>query len=455
MTLIPVQGRLYGNVDTSSTWQLEPRPSARERATSTTSTASTHSSYAFVSDPEISSSFAASLESGQVSDAEEGVAPSPGLSSPVLTPAEGFLPFRRRHANSNVAISRSVSPGHVPHSVTSSSSSLESLHSLHSGRLLTLHLEKEQSIIWPSLIVGPVPDTLSPFTPVPVAYDSSHELEHKYNMDPTSLVMIGLELFDIRKDREEAFEYFMCVPLTRQCFTDESDVHLRRRAWHQAHAPSATMRLASHYLPVQTSFELIQTTEQASPGAVAYYLQGIGGPDGLARLYLEAGLLHLDGAASSLLSPSHSTLSSIRMPAHPQPGQSGAETWRRDREAAIRYFERARVLQPNLDVPLLTSEGDDPLRAADAEELEMPSIELYTSSAESVHSESYCDDPSVRRRRKKEEQTLFDNRRPGVGDIDNAWYVYIPGLVGAGTALLVVGVIGALSLSTWRRNQGS
>jgi hypothetical protein len=93
--------------------------------------------------------------------------------------------------------------------MTSSFSSLESLHTLQSGRLLTLHLEKEQSIIWPALIVGPVPQSFSPSLSNSLIYDASHELEHKYNMDPTSLVLIALELFDIRKDREEAFEYFV------------------------------------------------------------------------------------------------------------------------------------------------------------------------------------------------------------------------------------------------------
>jgi thiamine pyrophosphokinase len=36
---------------------------------------------------------------------------------------------------------------------------------------------------------------------------------------------------------------------------------------------------------------------------------------------------------------------------------------------------------------------------------------------------------------------------------DNTWYLYLPGLIGAGTALLVVGVVSALSFSTWRKNQ--
>jgi hypothetical protein len=93
--------------------------------------------------------------------------------------------------------------------MTSSYSSLESLHSSTDGRLLTLHLEKDQSIIWPSLIVGAVPDTLSPLLGNSIVFNSSHELEHQYNMDPTSLVLIALELFDIRKDKEEAFECFL------------------------------------------------------------------------------------------------------------------------------------------------------------------------------------------------------------------------------------------------------
>ena len=33
--------------------------------------------------------------------------------------------------------------------------------------------------------------------------------EAQYNLDPTSLVLIGLDLYDIRKAKEDAFEYFM------------------------------------------------------------------------------------------------------------------------------------------------------------------------------------------------------------------------------------------------------
>lgn len=114
--------------------------------------------------------------------------------------------FRR----STITSSRPVSPGHRTRSVTSSFSSVDSLHSHHSGRLLTLHLEKDQSIIWPSLIVGPVDVSLSPCAPNPFVYDLT--LEQKYNMDPTSQVLTALELFDIHREKEEAFEYLVYVP---------------------------------------------------------------------------------------------------------------------------------------------------------------------------------------------------------------------------------------------------
>ena len=46
------------------------------------------------------------------------------------------------------------------------------------------------------------------------------------------------------------------------------------------------------------------------------------------------------------------------------------------------------------------------------------------------------------------------NERVGAGgeEDDSTWYLYLPGLVGAGTALLVVGF---LSFSSWRKSQTS
>ncbi|KAF9236751.1 hypothetical protein BU15DRAFT_49658 [Melanogaster broomeanus] len=425
-----VKGKLYGNVDVAnSAWQLEPRTSrlsARERTTSTISTTSTQSSYAFISDPEISSSFAASLESGHTSDAEEVATPSPALSSPISSSADERPGYHRRSAT---GASGAVSPAAQPHAL-SSFSSLESLPSA-SGRLLTLHLEKDQSIIWPSLIIGPVPQELSPAASVPLALDA--DPEGAYNMDPTSLVLFAIELFDIRKDKEGAFECFV-------------------RAWHQAHLPSATMKLVTHYLPLQTPLNVVDLTEEKQRGTISYYVQCIGGSAGLAQLFVEAGLLHLEGTASVLLSASYSTLSSIRVPPPPQPSEGGAEAWKRDRDMATRYFDRARVLHPDLDIPVIPTSGS-------VHELAMPSIELLPTATESVYSgeESIYSEHEItlRRRRQKKEELVFMDEVKGRDDIDSAWYLYVPNLVGAGTVLLVVGVIGALSFSSWRRNQGS
>ncbi|KAF8206516.1 hypothetical protein K438DRAFT_1963544 [Mycena galopus ATCC 62051] len=375
-----LQGRLYASVDsTTSLWQLEPqrvrRLSARERTNSTTSTASTHSSYAFISDPEISSSFAASLESGPVSDSEDPSSPF-GFSSPNLSSRDNSHP-----------VSRSVSPGHALPGLPSSYSSLESLHSHRSGRLLTLHLEKKRSGIWPSLIAGPVPETLSPHIANSVVFDASEELEHQYNMDPTSLILIALELLDIRKDKEEAFEYLL-------------------RAWHQAHTPPATMKLVSQYLPLQATVDLAESEKPITRGSTAYYVQCMGGSSGLAQLYLEAGMLHLEGAASALLASSSSSLSSLRVP-------------------ILLRLARA----PSLDIPVLPPPGG---LLSPSEQLEMPSIDLQTAS----------ESAQTRRRRKTKEDssTLFDNRDAKLHELEeNTWYLYVPGLVGAGTALLVVG----------------
>ncbi|KZT73151.1 hypothetical protein DAEQUDRAFT_762502 [Daedalea quercina L-15889] len=506
-----VKGRLYGAVDTAnSVWQLEPRASrtsARGRTTSTTSTASasTHSSFALVSDPDISSSFAASLEHGLLSDTDDPIS-SPALSSPVSSSLDehGFVfPHQRRQPRSNPSYPASPGPSsqhNAPLSLTSSYSSVESLHKA-SGRLLTLHLEKSESVIWPSLVVGPVPESLSPSVVSSYPWASSAlTVESTFNMDPTSLVLIALDLYDIRESYEEAFEYFV-------------------RAWHQTRVPSATIRLATHYLPVQSDFPKLSPdttastesldssstdtepttptpsslsesapTPQPAPGTPTYYLDRIGGAPGLAQLFLSAGILHLEGAAAPLLSSAYAGLSSLRTPlvvsgstghghgfavSGASPG--GTEGWRHDRECARRYFERARALVPSLDVPLLPPESDSDAGSgvgSGAENGDRRSAGTRSGPAssssgrlsEKVQQDAPSSDvPQVqpRRRRKKEpssgdlSSSIMGNYRSSeadAGEEDRTWYLYIPGLVGAGAALLVVGF---LSLSSWRKSQGS
>ncbi|KAH6913031.1 thiamine pyrophosphokinase [Coprinopsis sp. MPI-PUGE-AT-0042] len=396
-----IKGKLYSTVDTaSSVWQLER-----------------HASRLSTRDRTISNYFH-SFHPILVSDAEDSgssAAVSPTLLQGELERSRNVPPRRRLPSN---ITSRDVSPGHGPVfrgvQMPSSFSSLESLHSPQSGRLLTIHLEKDKSIIWPSLIVGSVPDSLSPNLANTVVFVGSEELEHQYNMDPTSLALIGLEHADIRKDKEEAFEYFF--------------------------VPSATMRLVSLYFPLN-----------ATDGPGVHFLitfRCIGGIGGLAQLYLEAGLLHLEGAASSLLAASYSSLSSLRIPLQPPSAvdAGGTEGWKRDREAAARYFQRARSLQPDLDVPVIPPEGGIGGDTNEQEELavQMPSIDLAGSvTPESVHTDPASDHevPMVRRRRKKAEMEVIERTEKLGEDIDNAWYLYIPGLVGAGTAILVLGVV--------------
>lgn len=218
------------------------------------------------------------------------------------------------------------------------------------------------------------------------------------------------------------------------------------------------MRLVSHYLPVGETAHITETSEKPARGTIQCYYRAIGGSRGLAQLYLEAGLLHLEGAASTLLAASYSSLSSIRIPLHAQIGEGGAEAWRRDREAAARFFDRARALYPGLDIPALPKDGEM--------ELEMPTMILAPSAPESefskeeIQTDSEHEVPIIRRRRKPldKEASLFQPNK-GNGDLENvdgAWYLYVPSIIGAGTALLVVGIVGALSFSNWsRRNQGS
>lgn len=138
---------MYAAVDTAnSAWQLEPRPSQRGRTISSTSS---HSSFALVSDQDISS-FTASLESGrdsEVDDSYNDLVQSPVFSSPSSNDERAGIAPRHRDDFVMPQISGLSSPRVGP-SLLSSFSSTESLYSARSGRLLTLHLEKG----WPLLI---------------------------------------------------------------------------------------------------------------------------------------------------------------------------------------------------------------------------------------------------------------------------------------------------------------
>lgn len=207
-------------------------------------------------------------------------------------------------------------------------------------------------------------------------------------------------------------------------------------------------------------------------GTLAYYLDRIGGSEKLAQLYLEAGLLYLEGSATNLLNSSYAGLSSLRTPAlmsHPAPYVSshtgvhhdGPEAWSQDQAHARRFFNRARDLHPALDVPLLptSNPGSEPESGDNGSPIFDDSTRLRMPVP---HAQSNADE-KPRRRRKREpaaedplaasitSKSAMGDPLDGQGE-DNTWYLYLPGLVGAGTALLVVGF---LSFSSWRKGQGT
>jgi hypothetical protein len=72
-----------------------------------------------------------------------------------------------------------------------------------------------ESIIWPSLVVGPVPISLAATVHLPDRWQDP-ELpanDEKFNMDPTSLSLMAIDMLDIRQERSEAFEYLVYVIL--------------------------------------------------------------------------------------------------------------------------------------------------------------------------------------------------------------------------------------------------
>ncbi|KAH8117842.1 hypothetical protein DFH11DRAFT_862052 [Phellopilus nigrolimitatus] len=464
-----LKGRIYEAVNMEKThWNFEPTDNPRRRTASTASTVSTQSSYAYVSDPEISSSFAASLDSAQASDNDSDFA-SPERSHPVSRDEQRMsatVPAFPQHA-----FSYPGSP-QMP-SMESSLSSLDSLQPGHAAKLLTIILVKERSTYWPRVVDGSILESYSPIPPAgPFTFDLDVE-QKMYNVDPTSLGLLGEEYLKARNMKEDAFEYFV-------------------RSWHYIHTPFSAMRLVAHYLPVTTvvpSSNLSTPTQSLSSpplpprrGTVEYYVQCLGGPSGLAQLFLEAGLAHLDGIASKLLSTNYSPLNSLRKnepSAPPTRSESSTQIWKRDRACARTYFERARKLAPSMDgVPYLPEDTDirgydqparsgrSPGRAggtaregARGPEFQMPS--LYVDQGDTLRPETsppkVADEEKpdstlrVRRRRQQASEALLE-RTNQEEDEDSTWYLYLPGLVGAGTALLVVSVVGALSFQSWRKN---
>lgn len=190
------------------------------------------------------------------------------------------------------------------------------------------------------------------------------------------------------------------------------------------------MRLAHSFLP-------LSSLEDA--GSMDYYMGCIGGEQGLAQLYLEAGMLHMEGVASAASLFANSGLDSVRLAeSHSTSRHASSWDWNRDQEAARLFFERAHSLDPSIQLPTLP--------VAPTSHLKMPELDIADpdgSLASLEPSPPPKDQVPVLRRRHKNE--LFYLKE----DADDSWYLYVPGLIGAGTAILVVC---ALGLTSWRRS---
>jgi len=188
-----------------------------------------------------------------------------------------------------------------------------------------------------------------------------------------------------------------------------------------------------------------------------YFADRLGGPPGQAQLYLEAGLLHLEGIAALLISSSSTILSSVRSSDpfyHPSLRETGTETWRRDRDTARKYFERARALDASLDVPVLPNDGEESGSERERDRkasVSGPTSVSAMSRASSKHELREKEEPlTVPPKRRRRERAIEGTSLVDPDPNSDLWYLYLPGVVGA---VIAVGVVGALSLTSWRKGQ--
>lgn len=205
----------------------------------------------------------------------------------------------------------------------------------------------------------------------------------------------------------------------------------------------STLRLVTNYIPLPEN-DLPDNIRDTQP----YYINRIGGSVGLAQLYLEAGQLYLEGSASLILASSTPiALSSIRTSEpfiHPSTRETGTETWRKDREAARRFFSRAQVLDPTLEIPVLPSDNEE-LKNNEHQTKEGVSRPTLREKG-SIEDHHELQNSPVKRLQKAKD--LVD---PYVESEENdMWYFYLPSVIGA---VLAVGVVGVLSFSSWRKKQ--
>lgn len=168
------------------------------------------------------------------------------------------------------------------------------------------------------------------------------------------------------------------------------------------------------------------------------YLRRIGGNPELAKIYLEVGVLYMEGLGSTLAS---STTTLAHAPfalglSEFGPGAAGS-----DPDMAQRYFRRARSLDPTIEVPDLRSMRE-PLAGVD---LVMPSLDVEKSTGtikDEYGSETSMISEGGRKRKVRRKSLDWDEKEEWSA-------LYLPGLLGAG---LAIGIVGVMSVSWWRNN---
>lgn len=148
----------------------------------------------------------------------------------------------------------------------------------------------------------------------------------------------------------------------------------------------------------------------------------------------------MQGLGASI-SGSTSTLSNspFSLGLHDAEGQGGNSVLASDVDTAQRYFRRARVLDPSINIP--EARG---AKLGDELRLVMPVMDVGQSAETVKESDAMMGSAvqSGRRRRKREDRYLDDGQ-------DQWSALYLPGLVGAG---LAIGIVGIMSASWWRSN---
>lgn len=221
-----------------------------------------------------------------------------------------------------------------------SSNAGDDQHPLLAARLVTIHLTKIDAGMWPSLISGPAPAHLTNdddmdqgesllHTPSNSrhsfqsdddsgtilddsgtllglrgrgadALNDEDEDETRYNMDPISLVLMGLQIRSSsvtspplrRHGYDEAFEYFA-------------------RSWRKADLPVAARLLVQAYLPVirdQEDGEQQRQDVALANSARPRMIAALGGHKALARLYVSYARLSLSTSSAHQAHPHRSYL---------------------------------------------------------------------------------------------------------------------------------------------------